>query len=83
MTEQNKAVEAVEAETEASVEAVAQAAEQPKKMSLAEAAKLKLQQKKQDQAAGKQGQSGAQGGAKELRSQLNKKPNNQRRRMGV
>lgn len=52
-------------------------------MSLAAAAKLKLQQKKQTQAVGKQGQSGAQGGAKELRSQLNKKPNNQRRRMGV
>ncbi|ASS67098.1 MULTISPECIES: hypothetical protein [Paenibacillus] len=61
-----------------------EAAEQPKKMTLAEAAKLKLQQKKQAQAVGKQGQAGgAQGGAKELRSQLNKKPNNQRRRMGV
>ncbi|QGG57952.1 hypothetical protein [Paenibacillus sp. B01] len=77
MTERNESAE-VQADG-----AAAEAEAQPKKMSLAEAAKLKLQQKKQTQAVGKQGQSGAQGGAKELRSQLNKKPNNQRRRMGV
>ncbi|MCM3748420.1 hypothetical protein M3223_13800 [Paenibacillus pasadenensis] len=81
MTERNEAVEAEASAVQAENEA--QEAEQPKKMSLAEAAKLKLQQKKQAQAVGKQGQGGAQGGAKELRSQLNKKPNNQRRRMGV
>lgn len=76
MTESNENVQADAVQA-------GEASEQPKKMTLAEAAKLKLQQKKQAQAVGKQGQSGAQGGAKELRSQLNKKPNNQRRRMGV
>ncbi|MNH84639.1 hypothetical protein D3C87_454740 [compost metagenome] len=54
---------------------------EPKKIDLAEAMRLKLQQKKQNQASNKQGQSGINS-TKTLKSQNTKKPNNQRRRTG-
>ncbi|USB32632.1 hypothetical protein [Paenibacillus sp. YPG26] len=54
---------------------------EPKKIDLAEAMRLKLQQKKQNQASNKQGQNGLQS-TKTLKSQNTKKPNNQRRRTG-
>ncbi|WP_433944111.1 hypothetical protein [Paenibacillus sp. SN-8-1] len=54
---------------------------EPKKIDLAEAMRLKLQQKKQNQASNKQGQSNIHS-TKTLKSQNTKKPNNQRRRTG-
>ncbi|MCR8843712.1 hypothetical protein NQ117_08435 [Paenibacillus sp. SC116] len=55
--------------------------EQPKKTSMANAAKALLAKKKEQQAQGNQGFHGDQS-TKALRSQNNKKPNNQRRRTG-
>ncbi|MBP2002449.1 hypothetical protein J2Z69_003522 [Paenibacillus shirakamiensis] len=55
--------------------------QEPKKIDLAEAMRLKLQQKKQNQATGKVGGE-ATHTTKALRSQNHKKPNNQRRRTG-
>ena len=52
------------------------------KVSLAEAAKRMLSQKKQSQAAGKQ-HKGAPMSEQQVRSQITKKPNNQKRRTGV
>lgn len=52
----------------------------PKKISLAEAVKQKLAQKKQEQA--KKPSSFHDSGTKVLKTQNNKKPNNQRRRTG-
>ena len=63
-----------------------QAGEQaaPKKISLAEAMKQKLEQKKQAQAqGGKQQKHQAAGNQATMRSQSTKKINNQRKRMGV
>ncbi|WP_068620215.1 hypothetical protein [Paenibacillus tuaregi] len=54
---------------------------EPKKIDLAEAMRLKLQQKKQNQAANKQNP-GNPNNPKALKSQNVKKPNNQRRRTG-
>ncbi|TVY10106.1 hypothetical protein [Paenibacillus cremeus] len=57
-------------------------AEEPRKMSLADAIKNKLAQKKQAQAEGKGGGQMRAGNDAVMRSQNNKKPNNQRRRTG-
>lgn len=54
---------------------------EPKKIDLAEAMRLKLQQKKQNQDPSKQGFNNP-ANPKALKSQNNKKPNNQRRRTG-
>lgn len=54
---------------------------EPKKVSLQEAIKRKLEQKKQEQNGTKSGFDPS-GSAKKLTSQNNKKPNNQRRRTG-
>jgi hypothetical protein len=51
------------------------------KINLAEAIRQKLEQKKQH-ASGKPGSTFQAGSAKPLKSQNNKKPNNQRRRTG-
>ncbi|WP_180994304.1 hypothetical protein [Bacillus sp. Marseille-P3661] len=53
-----------------------------KKINLAEAMKQKLAQKQQDQVAGQKGK-GLVKKTQPLTSQLTKKPNNQRKRMGV
>ncbi|MCC3375294.1 hypothetical protein [Cohnella sp. REN36] len=59
------------------------AAEEPKKISLAEAMKMKLAAKKQAQAGGKGSQDHYSTDTKKMKSQINKKPNNQKRRTGV
>ncbi|RFU69136.1 hypothetical protein D0469_10300 [Peribacillus saganii] len=56
--------------------------QQPKKMSLQEAIKLKLESKKQ-QASGNNSASGISQKTKKLTSQQSKKPSNTRRKMGV
>lgn len=57
---------------------------EPKKVSLAEAVKQKLAQKKQEQAnGGKQQKHGPGGNQQVLKSQNTKKVNNQRKKMGV
>ncbi|REE66960.1 hypothetical protein A8990_14612 [Paenibacillus taihuensis] len=58
--------------------------QEPKKVSLAEAVKQKLAQKKQEQAngAGKQ-KHGPGGNQQTMKSQNHKKVNNQRKKMGV
>ncbi|MGG0825002.1 hypothetical protein ABE099_19230 [Paenibacillus turicensis] len=56
--------------------------QQPRKISLAEAMRQKLEQKKQQQAGNKAGFQGSTQ-TKALKTQNNKKPNNQRRRTGV
>jgi hypothetical protein len=56
--------------------------EEPRKISLAEAMKQKLAQKKQAQADGKNNSQQRAGNEATMRSQNNKKPNNQRRRTG-
>ncbi|GAA3411455.1 hypothetical protein ACFFNY_20110 [Paenibacillus hodogayensis] len=59
-------------------------AEEPRKISLAEAMKRKLAQKKQEQHQSKDLQSGHHTtDVKQMKSQINKKPNNQKRRTGV
>lgn len=57
--------------------------EEPKKISLAEAAKQMLAQKKQAQNQAKTQGGHQENGGPMMKSQLTKKPNNQRRRMGV
>ncbi|WMT40350.1 hypothetical protein RE628_24570 [Paenibacillus sp. D2_2] len=54
---------------------------EPKKIDLAEAMRQKLQQKKEQQLANKSGAKNANQ-IKTLKTQNNKKPNNQRRRTG-
>ncbi len=66
--EQNKDLEATE--------------KKPGKISLQEAMKQRLAQKKTEQASGKPSHNGKPGN-QQMRSQHNKKPNNQRRRTGV
>ncbi|MEK8128563.1 hypothetical protein WMW72_11670 [Paenibacillus filicis] len=56
--------------------------EEPRKISLAEAMKQKLAQKKQAQADAKNNPQQRAGSDATMRSQNNKKPNNQRRRTG-
>ena len=56
-------------------------AEQPKKISLAEAAKLKLAQKKQNQANGKN-QKHMMSGNQAMKNQHSNKPKSTRRKMG-
>jgi len=56
--------------------------QEPKKVSLADAIKNKLAQKKQAQNDGKAGAPLRGGNSAVMRSQNNKKPNNQRRRTG-
>jgi hypothetical protein len=56
---------------------------EPKKVSLAEAMKRKLEQKKQAQSQGKGQQDHHSTETKKLQNQINKKPNNQKRRTGV
>ncbi|OXM87874.1 hypothetical protein [Paenibacillus rigui] len=56
--------------------------QEPKKVSLADAIKNKLAQKKQAQADNKSGSQQRAGNSAVMRSQNNKKPNNQRRRTG-
>ncbi|MBP1995255.1 hypothetical protein [Paenibacillus eucommiae] len=58
------------------------ASEGPKKISLAEAMKQKLAQKKADQAAQKANPQHASGSGQTVKSQMTKKVNNQRRRTG-
>jgi multidrug efflux pump subunit AcrA (membrane-fusion protein) len=58
-------------------------AEQPRKMTQAEAAKRLLAQKKQAQTNAAQGHQAQGGGTKMMKSQNTKKINNQRKRMGV
>lgn len=53
------------------------------KISLAEAAKQLLAQKKNAQAAGSANQKNTAGQGPAMKSQINKKPNNQKRRTGV
>ncbi|AEI41520.1 hypothetical protein [Paenibacillus mucilaginosus] len=72
MTEQNNE----------SVNAGAGESSEPRKVSLADAIKNKLAQKKQDQKDGKLGGGMRAGNDAVMRSQNNKKPNNQRRRTG-
>jgi len=55
----------------------------PQRVSLAEAMKRKLEQKKQAQAQAKGGQDHFSTETKKLKSQINKKPNNQKKRTGV
>ncbi|AJY74386.1 hypothetical protein [Paenibacillus beijingensis] len=59
------------------------AAGEPRKVSLAEAVKRKLEQKKQQQAVGRNSVGHHDTGTKAMKSQMTKKPNNQRKRMGV
>lgn len=54
-----------------------------KKISLAEAMKQRLAQKKQASAQGGGQQSGFSTDVKQMRSQIKKKPNNQKKRTGV
>ncbi|MNG01603.1 hypothetical protein D3C84_845910 [compost metagenome] len=61
----------------------AEEANEPRKISLAEAMKRKLQEKKQAQSQGKGQSLNAQTGVKKMSSQIKKKPNNQKRRTGV
>lgn len=79
--EQREAVET--AETADSADASSAAAGEPRKVSLAEAVKRKLEQKKQQQAVARNNGGRPDTGTKALKSQLSKKPNNQRKRMGV
>ncbi|WP_248925613.1 hypothetical protein [Paenibacillus hamazuiensis] len=58
------------------------AAAEPRKISLAEAMKMKLEQKKQAQASDPSGNKLRGGNSAVMKSQNNKKPNNQRRRTG-
>jgi hypothetical protein len=55
----------------------------PKKVSLAEAVKQKLAQKKAEQASGQQQKGFHESGSQTMKSQHTKKINNQRKRMGV
>lgn len=55
---------------------------EPRKISLAEAMRQKLDQKKQQQAAGNKPGLNGSNQTKALKTQNNKKPNNQRRRTG-
>ncbi|MBB6734264.1 hypothetical protein [Cohnella zeiphila] len=57
--------------------------DEPKKISLGEAMKRKLEQKKQQQAQAKGGRDHFSTETKKLQSQINKKPNNQKKRTGV
>jgi len=56
---------------------------EPKKISLADAVKQKLAQKKQEQAQAKSQQKHHSGSGPVMKSQHTKKPNNQRKKMGV
>ncbi|THF73722.1 hypothetical protein [Cohnella fermenti] len=56
---------------------------EPKKISLAEAMKRKLEQKKQAQTGAKGGTDHYSTSTKKMKSQINKKPNNQKKRTGV
>jgi hypothetical protein len=58
-----------------------QSASEPKKVSLAEAIRNKLAQKKQDQ-QNEKNNNGLRGQNEKAKSQITKKPNNQRRRTG-
>ncbi|WP_438444551.1 hypothetical protein [Gorillibacterium sp. sgz5001074] len=53
------------------------------KISLAEAVKMKLAQKKAEAAAGSKQQKNGPQANQTMRNQINKKPNNQKRRTGV
>lgn len=55
---------------------------EPKKISLQDAIRQKLAQKKQQANSGNQSSAYFEGGPKAMKSQNNKKPNNQRRRTG-
>jgi len=57
--------------------------QEPKKISLAEAVKQKLAQKKLEQANGSKQKHGPGGNQQVMRSQNTKKVNNQRKKMGV
>ncbi|WP_373231107.1 hypothetical protein [Cohnella sp.] len=60
----------------------AESSEEPKKLSQADAIKRILEQKKaKQQGSGQQGFQGTE--TKKMRSQINKKPNNQKKRTGV
>lgn len=61
----------------------AEAGSQPQRISLAEAMKRKLEQKKQAQAQAKGSQDHFSTDTKKMKSQINKKPNNQKKRTGV
>ena len=55
---------------------------EPKKVSLQDAIRQKLAQKKEQANSGNQSSAYFEGGPKAMKSQNNKKPNNQRRRTG-
>jgi hypothetical protein len=61
----------------------AEQSEQPKKLSQADAIKRILEQKKQAQLQNQGGQKHHSTGTKKMTNQINKKPNNQKKRMGV
>ncbi|CAM4045091.1 hypothetical protein COLU111180_20685 [Cohnella lubricantis] len=71
MTEENKP------------DAAQEQANQPQRISLADAMKRKLEQKKQAQAQAKGGKDHFSTETKKMKSQINKKPNNQKKRTGV
>ncbi|MFC5649345.1 hypothetical protein ACFPYJ_09415 [Paenibacillus solisilvae] len=73
MSEEQQAPEIAEAEQK----------QEPKKISLAEAVKQKLAQKKLDQAQGGKQKHGPGGNQQTMKSQNTKKVNNQRKKMGV
>ncbi|WP_027085749.1 hypothetical protein [Cohnella panacarvi] len=57
--------------------------DEPKKVSLGDAMKRMLEQKKQAQQQGKSRQDHYSTGVKAMKSQIKKKPNNQKKRTGV
>jgi hypothetical protein len=57
--------------------------EQPRKLSQADAIKRILEQKKQAQLQNQGGQKHHSTGTKKMTNQINKQPNNQKKRMGV
>jgi hypothetical protein len=57
--------------------------DEPKKVSLGEAMKRKLEQKQQEQSQAKGQQTHYSTDTKKMQSQIKKKPNNQKKRTGV
>lgn len=62
---------------------MSESGQEPRKISLAEAMKRKLEQKKQAASASKAQQDHFSTETKKMRSQIKKKPNNQKKRTGV
>ncbi|MBM7568257.1 hypothetical protein [Paenibacillus sacheonensis] len=70
-------------ENQTTPESQEQELDQPKKVSLADAVKQKLAQKKLEQANGGKQKFGPGGNQQTMKSQNTKKVNNQRKKMGV